>query len=136
MIINISKNHLTIRSQPFLCIAVLPFLQNPTKNILYNNRQIPYIDVIKNYSLFNTSFGDDLTLQDICKIRNGIATLRDKIYIHDKKLYNEPCWKEITTGNTEKFVIYPYDDGTIIEEDIFQQKNPLTYNYLLSIIHR
>lgn len=114
----------------YCCITV--FTKSDKEYILYNNRQIPYIDVIKNYSLFNTSFGDDLTLQDICKIRNGIATLRDKIYIHDKKLYDEPCWKEITTGNTEKFVIYPYDDGTIIEEDIFQQKNPLTYNYLLS----
>ncbi len=31
-------------------------------------------------------------LGDICNIKNGIATLRDKIYIHKERKYEEPCW--------------------------------------------
>ena len=72
------------------------------------------------------------TLRDICTITNGIATLRDKIYIHPKKLYDEPCWKPITTGPEDKYVIYPYDSNAkIIDETVFQRDNPKTYEYLL-----
>ena len=72
------------------------------------------------------------TLRDICTITNGIATLRDKIYIHPKKLYDEPCWKPITTGPENKYVIYPYDSNAkIIDESIFKHDNPKTYAFLL-----
>ena len=56
------------------------------------------------------------TLKDVCKITNGIATLRDKIYIHNSPLYNEHCWKIVTNGNQDKYIIYPYDNGKIINE--------------------
>jgi adenine-specific DNA-methyltransferase len=114
----------------YCCITI--FTKTDKQFILYNNRKILYTDIIKNYSLFNTSSNNKLKLKDICKIRNGIATLRDKIYIHPTKLYDEPCWKKITNGNTEKFIIYPYKECIIIDEDIFSTENPLTYNYLLS----
>ena len=114
----------------YCCITI--FTKTDKQFILYNNRKILYTDIIKNYSLFNTSSNNKLKLKDICKIRNGIATLRDKIYIHPTKLYDEPCWKKITNGNTEKFIIYPYKEGIIIDEDIISTENPLTYNYLLS----
>lgn len=114
----------------YCCITI--FTKTSKESILYNNREIPYTDAIKNYSLFNTTSGDQLQLKDICKISNGIATLRDKIYIHNEKLYDEPCWKKITNGNTERFIIYPYNKGVIISEDVFSKENPLTYNYLLS----
>jgi adenine-specific DNA-methyltransferase len=114
----------------YCCITI--FTKTDKKYITYNNKKILYTDIIKNYSLFNTSNNNNVTLKDICKIKNGIATLRDKIYIHKKKLYDEPCWKKITNGNTERFIIYPYNKGIIINEDIFKQENPLTYNYLFT----
>lgn len=30
---------------------------------------------------------------------NGIATLSDKIYIYEEKLYNEECWKPLLKVN-------------------------------------
>lgn len=114
----------------YCCITI--FTKPDKQFIIYNNKKILYTDIVKNYSLFNTTSNNKLKLKDICKIRNGIATLRDKIYIHPTKLYDEPCWKKITNGNTEKFIIYPYKEGIIIDEDIFSKENPLTYNYLLS----
>ena len=82
----------------YCCITI--FTKTDKQSIIYNNRKILYTDIIKNYSLFNTSSNDNLKLKTICKIRNGIATLRDKIYIHPTKLYDEPCWKKITNGST------------------------------------
>ena len=114
----------------YCCITI--FTKTNKEHIIYNNREILYTDIIKNYSLFNTTSNSKMKLQDICKIKNGIATLRDKIYIHPEKLYDEPCWKKITNGNTEKFIIYPYNEGIIIDEDIFSKENPSTYNYLSS----
>jgi hypothetical protein len=114
----------------YCCITI--FTKTDKEFIIYNNKKILYTDIIKNYSLFNTNSNNNLTLKDICKIKNGIATLRDKIYIHNQKLYDEPCWKKITNGTIEKFIIYPYNEGIIIDEDIFKKENPLTYNYLLS----
>tara|TARA_A100001015_G_scaffold136661_1_gene151583 strand:+ start:4966 stop:6207 length:1242 start_codon:yes stop_codon:yes gene_type:complete len=114
----------------YCCITI--FSKTDKQHIIYNNRKILYTDIIKNYSLFNTTSNNNLKLKNICKIRYGIATLRDKIYIHSTKLYDEPCWKKITKGNTEKFIIYPYNQGVIIDEEIFSQENPFTYNYLLS----
>jgi tRNA1(Val) A37 N6-methylase TrmN6 len=114
----------------YCCITI--FTKTDKQYIIYNNRKILYTDIIKNYSLFNTSSNDNLKLKTICKIRNGIATLRDKIYIHPTKLYDEPCWKKITNGSTERFIIYPYKEGIIMDEDIFKTENPLTYEYLSS----
>ena len=73
-------------------------------------------------------------LGSIVKINNGIARLRDKIYIHQHKLYNEPCWRKIfkVSKNKTLWIIYPYDDNKIINEDKFKEDNPLTYQYLLS----
>ena len=114
----------------YCCITV--FTKTDKQYIIYNNKQILYTDIIKNYSLFNTTSTNNLKLKDICKIRNGIATLRDKIYIHSTKLYDELCWKKITKGNTERFIIYPYKEGIIIDEEEFSKENPLTYEFLSS----
>ena len=70
---------------------------------------------------------------NICNIKNGIATLRDKIYIHRNKLFDEPCWRIITNSKEDKWIIYPYDDdGKILEEEYFRDNNKKTYNYLLN----
>ena len=112
----------------YCCITI--FTKTKKDKLIYNDMNINYSDIIKNYSLFNldTSL---YKLKDICTIRNGIATLRDKIYIHNNKLFDENCWKEITSGAVNKFIIYPYDNGKIIDEERFKLENPLTYNYLL-----
>lgn len=113
----------------YCCITV--YTKTNKSHIIYNNKPILYSDIITNYSLFNLSSNADIrTLKDICKIRNGIATLRDKIFIHAERLNNEPCWKKITNGKTERFIIYPYNDGVIMKEDTFKLDNPLTYAYL------
>jgi hypothetical protein len=114
----------------YCCITI--FTKTAKEDLIYNNSKMLYTDIIKNYSLFNTTSHTTLKLHDLCKIKNGIATLRDKIYIHDRPLYDEPCWKKITTGNMERFIIYPYTDGTTMEEETFSKENPSTHAYLLS----
>lgn len=116
----------------YCCITI--FTKTKKNNLIYNDTVISYFDIKKNYSLFNpmensTNKIKD-TLKSVCKIKNGIATLRDKIYIHNEKLFDEPCWKRITNGNLEKYIIYPYENGKIIEESTFKNDNPNTYEYL------
>ncbi len=113
----------------YCCITI--FTKNKKTHLTYNGNNIQYENIVKNYSLFNLNDSKQ-TLKDICKIRNGIATLRDKIFIHESKLFDEPCWRKITTGSTDKFIIYPYENCKIINEDKFKKENPLTYEYLLT----
>lgn len=114
----------------YCCITV--FTKNDKDYLIYNNRKINYADISnKEYNIFNTKrTHSNTTVGDICKLRNGIATLRDKIYIHNLKLYDEPCWKEITTGTKNLWCIYPYDNGNVLDEEVFRHDNPSTYNYL------
>ena len=98
--------------------------------LLYNGTSISYNNIKKNYSLFDFETKTENVLGNICSIKNGIATLRDKIYIHSEQLFDEPCWKEITNGVKNEFIIYPYKNGKIIKEDVFKEANPLTYAYL------
>jgi hypothetical protein len=111
----------------YCCITI--FTKEPKTYLTYNNVNILYSDIITNYSLFNFNSSTN-TLKSICKITNGIATLRDGLFIHDEKLFDEPCWKLITNGGNNKYIIYPYQDGKIIGENIFKQHNPLTHSYL------
>ncbi len=129
-IIDFNDNKVFPKVSVYCCITI--FTKTDKEFIIYNNKKLLYKNIIKNYSLFNTTNNNKLKLKDICKIKNGIATLRDKIYIQDKKIYDEPCWKKITNGMIERFIIFPYKEGNIINEDIFSKENPLTYNYLLS----
>jgi adenine-specific DNA-methyltransferase len=114
----------------YCCITV--FSIKPKKHILYNDEKIEYASITnENYSFFANNIVVDKKLGDICKIKNGIATLRDKIYIHKKKLYDEHCWQIITNGKEDLYIIYPYNDsGKIIDEDVFRIANPQTYKYL------
>lgn len=115
----------------YCCITV--FNKKEKEYLIYNEKQIQYSDIInKEYNIFN--IGSDKpkkTINDICNIKNGIATLRDKIYVHKSKLYEETCWREITNGVKVLWCIYPYNDKCeILEEDVFKRDNPLTYKYL------
>ena len=113
----------------YCCITV--FTKSKKEYITYNSKKITYKQLKVNYSLFNFNKQETNNLKSICKITNGIATLRDKIYIKPDKLFDEPCWKKITTGRDDKYIIYPYNDGEIIDEETFKYNNPKTYNYLL-----
>ncbi len=46
-------------------------------------------------------------------------------------MFDEVCWQKITSGTSNKYIIYPYENGKIIEETTFKLVNPLTYDYLL-----
>ena len=111
----------------YCCITI--FTKSKKTYLLYNGEKLNYNNITKNYSLFN--FNSQInTLKNICKISNGIATLRDKVFIHKEKLYNEPCWNLVTNGKEEKHIIYPYKNGEIIDEKSFKELNPKTYEYL------
>jgi hypothetical protein len=109
----------------YCCISVIT---KRNDYVLYNNSKIYYDKISK--SLFEK---ETINLKNIVKIRNGIATLLDKIFIHDEKLFDEPCWKPIfkVSKNKIRYIIYPYQNGEILEEHEFSSKNPLTYRYLL-----
>lgn len=117
----------------YCCITIFSKIKKNT--IIYNNIEIPIKNISKNdYFITVNNLSSNVTnklLKDVCKISNGIATLRDNIYIHKNKLYDEPCWKEIINRKEIKYIIFPYNDGKIINEEEFKEQNPLTYDYLL-----
>ena len=115
----------------YCCITI--FTKEKKDYIIYNGNKVYKKNINKeNYSLFilqNEKLKNG-KLKEICKITNGIATLRDKIFIHTTKLFDEPCWYNITNGPENKFVIYPYyydldsKKILIIEENKFKNENP------------
>ena len=127
-IIDFKEKKVFTNASVYCCITV--FDKTPKTNLIYNGNIIPYESIITNYSLFNLNSSEN-TLKNICKIRNGIATLRDKVFIKKDRLYDEPCWKQITNGPNVNYIIYPYRCDKIIPEVEFQTENPLTYQYLL-----
>ena len=121
----------------YCCITV--FTKTPKDTFTYNNQEINYKTISTlDYNIFISETTNQKTIGDICSIRNGIATLRDKIYIHKTKLFNEPCWKPITSGSNDSWCIFPYTNEpettniVVIQEDTFKKDNPQTYNYLLT----
>jgi type I restriction-modification system DNA methylase subunit len=110
----------------YCCISV--FTKSDKQVLVYNNSLIHY-ENITDFNIFSSK-SSGLLLGDICDIRNGVATLCDKIFVHDKKKYNEECWEEILCGNKKKFIIFPYKDGKIIPEEEFKTKNSDTFKYL------
>ena len=119
----------------YCCITI--FTKTKPDTLVYNGIPIQYTDICNrnNYMLFTPitdghAQNKTKTLKNVCKISNGIATLRDKVYIHNTRLFNEPCWQEITNSRRVKYAIYPYEDGKIICDDRFKSENPQTYVYL------
>lgn len=114
----------------YCCISI--FRKKLNDNIIYNDEIISYNEIDDYNYFFQKKIISNKCLKDICSIKNGIATLRDKIYIHHNKKINEPCWKNITNGRIDKWIIFPYDEnGKIIKENVFKKNNPKTFQYLL-----
>ena len=118
----------------YCCISVFRKREKCPETFVLNEKTIKFDDVLKSptfsFHVRETYDENEVTLGEVCDIRNGLATLRDKIFINDEKLFDESCWEEITTGRKSKYVIYPYKDGKIIDESIFKKSNPQTYKYL------
>jgi hypothetical protein len=130
----------------YCCITIFTLKQKDF--LTYNNNIINYNSILEpTYNLFSQEHNNNIPnnnipnnniinnnkikLNDICNIKNGIATLRDKIFIHKIKKYEEPCWKVITNAYEDMWIIYPYNEkGKILEEEEFKNNNPLTYLFL------
>jgi tRNA1(Val) A37 N6-methylase TrmN6 len=138
----------------YCCITV--FTKCHKQTFKYNNKVINYSNINNKSNLYYSLFCDSnesndiksesnfIKLKDFCTIKNGIATLRDKIFIHDTKLFEEDCWKEIINGRGKiKYIIYPYYENEsettesnkksnikIIPEPKFKLLYPKTYEYL------
>jgi hypothetical protein len=115
----------------YCCITV--FTKQAKDEFVYNNLPISY-HTLPGDSLFTEEKNEkEKYLGDVCTIKNGIATLRDKIYIHQTKRFDEPCWREIiVSASSQMWAIYPYENGVIIAEETFKRTNPQTYAYLLT----
>lgn len=111
----------------YTCITI--FSKSHKESFIYNGVEKLYNN-IHNYSFFEKKPASTKTLKDICKIKNGIATLRNNIYIHDEKLFDEPCWKPVTSGKKIQYIIYPYENEIVVSEDTFKNNNPSTFKYL------
>ena len=72
----------------YCCITIFSKIKKNT--IIYNNIEIPIKNISKNdYFITVNNLSSNVTnklLKDVCKISNGIATLRDNIYIHKNKI--------------------------------------------------
>lgn len=116
----------------YCCITV--FTKENKDTLLYNGKTINYENmdnfIHKEKEECNEIFKK---LKDVCTVKNGIATLKDKVFIHNTKLYEETCWRKLYKNNKCVWCIYPYtNDGKIIEEDVLSKECPNTYNYLVT----
>jgi len=122
----------------YTCITV--FTKEPKEELVYNGERVKYENILEpEYNLFTAKNQTNQTnqtkkLSDICRIKNGVATLCNEVYIHSQQLYDEPCWRKCKTTTTDKWIIYPYEETTakVMEEDEFKRMNPKTYEYLES----
>jgi adenine-specific DNA methylase len=119
----------------YTCIMVMT--KEPKDTFIYNGEEVEYETITgPEYNIFQgmntTASTSTKTLSDICKIKNGVATLCNEVYIHSVKMYNEPCWRRCKTSSDDKWIIYPYDETTskVFDEEEMKIKNPRTYEYL------
>jgi len=115
----------------YCCIIIIN--KKKKKFLKYNNEKIYYKNIKSSFfENINNNKNVD-TLEKHIEISNGVATLRDKIFIHKNKLYDEPCWRKIykVSRNITNWIICPYDNkAKIIDEKTFETENPKTYNFL------
>ena len=120
----------------YCCITV--FNRKPKTKLTYINKQTDEIKEIKYCDIDDNFFENKMKKEKLEKYINisiGVATLRDKVFIHKEKLFDEPCWKQIfkVSKNKKLWIIYPYNSGkSIMSEEMFKTLNPQTYEYLLS----
>ena len=114
----------------YCCITVID--KKDKKSFVYNGNNISY-SMIDDHDIFKIRVEGEsqrALLGEYCKVSNGLATLADKVFVHDKKLYGEPCWREVLSGMKSKWCIFPYSDGVLLPETEFAADNPQTYAFL------
>lgn len=107
----------------YCCIVVLT--RQPNHQYTVNGEPTSYTPILPAPSL--------QTLGHVATLQNGIATLCDSVFVHDKPLFDEPCWRPILKVSKRmiRSILFPYAaDGTILSETEFQTANPQTYAYL------
>lgn len=96
----------------------------------------------------NIKIGSNRLIDMVNYVSVGLATLKDNIFKMDTydenycykgnfKIEKDICKKYIKASKCKKFddfqyIIYPYVDGKLINEDKFKYKYPLCYKYLLN----
>ena len=114
----------------YCCITVID--KKDKKLFSYNGKNIHY-NTVDDYNIFKTHIDGGTRrslLGEHCKVSNGLATLADKVFVHDKRLYREPCWREVFSGMKSKWCIFPYLNGVLLPEATFAEDNPQTYAFL------
>jgi len=122
----------------YTCITV--FTKEPKTALVYNGEKVEYENIVgPEYNIFSAmnqanEKNQTKKLSEICRIKNGVATLCNEVYIHSQKLYEEPCWRKCKTSTGDKWIIYPYEETTakVVEEEELKRTNPKTYEYLES----
>ena len=128
--------------------------KNDFKNIEYKKISTRHMRV-ERWGFFGEKYLDKIvklnkkysTLQEIADIHYGIATLKDDIYIfspvkedknyfhlNDFKIEKDLCVPIIKAStykgeNQNLFLIFPYKNERVIQNDIFQKKYPEAYKY-------
>lgn len=113
----------------YCCISV--FTKKDKSSYKYNNEEIKYS---QDYNNIIPIQEEQHKLSELSIISNGIATLRDKVFIHLEKKFDEPVWRPIlkVSKNKMMWIIYPYQNKKIIDEENMRTQNPKTFEYLLS----
>jgi len=128
------------------------YLKKKSGNILLKrNKKQEVIEKTSEPWVFKT---DAQIKIDLSIIKNGIATLCDKIFIFDKYEIKENTYKVLCSYNKKEYeiekgivrrcakiskeknniCIYPYkNDGTKLTEEELKNNFPLAYNYLLDV---
>lgn len=113
-------------------------------NIIKNKKSL-----LSNKWIFETiNSGDNKLIDMVEYYSGGLATLKDDVFKMDSyddlfcykngfKIEKNICKKYIKATTSKKFdeykyIIYPYINSIIINEDFFKQEYPLCYEYLLS----
>jgi methylase of polypeptide subunit release factors len=73
-------------------------------------------------------------LKDICTISTGLATLCDNIFIFDDLDIEKELVFPIVKASTKQVrkILFPYENGEIIDEEKLAELYPKAYSYLLS----
>ena len=127
----------------YTCIIVLNKKNSHQRNSYYINDAMN-----DNYKsvMYKDNEGVENTLLNYIDVKNGIATLADKVFIIKPKQETEQTYivddfeiekdicKEIlkVSKKTQITIIYPYDDGKVIPENVMKIRYPKCYEYLQS----
>ncbi len=132
-IIDFKSEKIFSSADVYCCILII---NKKKKTFLKYNGEKIYYENIKSSFFENINVNKDTDiLEKHIEISNGLATIRDKIFIHKNKLFDEHCWREIykVSKNITNWAICPYDNkAKIIDEETFKTNNPETYKFLLS----